>query len=400
MFQSYNDAYSSIEKLDEWIESNGWAGYDPYDIQCAFFLHKLSKKNKYIRKLHGYLFRTANKHFPKASRRFLRVKPQINPKAMGLFTEAYSILYEITKDKRFLKKAEFAAQWLLENPNTNYNNLCWGYPFDWQSKIFIPKGTPSGVATTAIGRGFWKLFQVTKAKKYLDTCISICDFILNDLNVTENSNGICFSYTPLDEFQVHNANLFDAEFLVKIGTETGNKEWIEKGLKSTFFSISEQKSDGSLCYWSEESSRKMNIACTRDHYHSGFEIRMLYDIWRNTKNKKVKDAADAYYAFYSDNYFAEDFAPILTPKGSYTIDIHSCAEALILNSSITDINPLSKDIMKKTGNWIIKNMQMEDGSFRYRIIKTDKKEIKNNMPYLRWGQAWMLLGLSSALRVI
>jgi rhamnogalacturonyl hydrolase YesR len=389
----------SISLLDNWITQNGWAGYDPYDIQCSVIFHRLSRKNNFFRRLHGYIFRKSNNKFPRKIRRFLKVKPQINPKAMGLFTEAYSILYQETKKEDFLNKAKFIAQWLLDNPNKNYSNLCWGYPFDWQSKMFFPKGTPSGVATTAIGRGFWELYQITKDKQYLEACQSICKFIIEDLNIYSNKNGICFSYTPLDDFQVHNANLFAAEFLVKIGKATKNNNWIERGIESANFSIAEQNADGSLCYWSEESRKKLNLGCKRDHYHSGFEIRMLYGIWEHTKNNKMKDAANKYYEYYLENFFADDYAPILTPKGNYFIDVHSCAEALLLNSISQKYFTKSNDLLRKTANWIIKNMQTESGYFRYRLIKKRDKIICNNMPYLRWGQAWMLLGLSYTLRI-
>ena len=37
----------SISLLDRWIEKNGWAGYDPYDIKgTKLFL--LFQKNKYV----------------------------------------------------------------------------------------------------------------------------------------------------------------------------------------------------------------------------------------------------------------------------------------------------------------------------------------------------------------
>ena len=389
-----------ISKLDDWITRNGWAGYDPYDIQCEYFLHRLVDKSSYFRRLHSYIFAVSNEKFPREVRRFLNVKPQINAKGMGLFTEAYSVLYKETNNTNYLKKAKAAAQWLLENPNTNYKNLCWGYPFDWKSKIFFPRGTPSCVATTTIGRGLWELYQVTKEQKYLDACKSICNFILENLNIAKNKHGICFSYTPLDYYQVHNANLFSAEFLVKIGQAVGDENFINKGVEAANFTIAEQTEDGFICYWSERSRAVWNIPCTHDHYHCGFEIRMLYGIWEITKNQKIRDAADRYYNYYLNNFFAKDYAPILTPKGMQIIDIHSCSEALILNSMVAKYDNKPKLLLENTSIWIIKNMQTTAGYFIHRLIKSPKKVVRMDMPYLRWGQAWMLLGLSRYLQML
>ena len=110
---------NSIKKLDNWITINGWAGYDPYDIQCAYFLHKLTDKSKFAKRSHSYIFSVANKYFPLETRKLLNITPQINAKGMGLFTEAYSILYGLTKNIDYLKKAKIAAYWLLNNSNKN-----------------------------------------------------------------------------------------------------------------------------------------------------------------------------------------------------------------------------------------------------------------------------------------
>ncbi|MFW9924076.1 MAG: D-glucuronyl C5-epimerase family protein, partial [Candidatus Thorarchaeota archaeon] len=384
----------SIDLLDQWITKNGWKGYDPYDLQCAFALHKYSEKHPRIKRLHAYLFSRFNRYIPIFSRKFFRVKKQINAKGMGLFTSAYCKLFQITKNDNYLNKAIETAEWLLENPNKNYENLCWGYPFDWQSLIFLPKGTPSGVATSHIGHGFWDLYQITKDQKYLDACESICEFFLTSLNRSENKNGFCFSYTPLDDFQVHNANLFVAEFIVRIGNILNREEWIKIGLDAANFSLKEQLPNGSLCYWSQNYGEKKNIPCRNDHYHSGFEIRMFYNIWKWTNDKKYKTAVEKYFDYYWKNYFSKEFAPILSPTSGFTIEVHACAEALILNSILSGEFPKAKEILLKTAEWIIPNMQRKEGWFRYRLAKGKGKIKTIDVPYIRWGQAWMLYGLS------
>ena len=389
----------SIDRLDSWISENGWAGWDPYDIQCKFFIHKLAKKSKLFRYLHGLIYKISNKRFPLFTRKILRIKKQINPKAMGLFLSSYCTLYSLTKKADYLTKAENIAKWLLDNPNKKYQNLCWGYPFDWLSKIFIPKFTPSGVVTSNIGRGFWDLYNITNKQKYLDACISICEFFVTSLNRTVTDNGLCFSYTTIDNFQVHNANLFVAEFLMKIGNHIKNDEWMRLALDATEFSLAEQNNNGSLCYWSKEYMNKYNMSCSVDHFHSGFEIRMLYSIWTISKKDSIKKAIDNYYNFYSDNFFSEDFAPILEPKGKYYIDIHSCAEALICNSVLINEYQQAKEIINGTANWTISNMQTQTGWFRYVLYKRKNKIRTIDIPYLRWSQAWMLLALSKTLEV-
>ncbi|MHA1365134.1 MAG: hypothetical protein ACTSP5_01820 [Candidatus Heimdallarchaeota archaeon] len=388
----------STLKLEQWIASNGWAGYDPYDIQCAYFLHKFAGKNKLMKFLHARLFRFFNRT-PKASRKFLRIKPQVNAKGMGLFTSAYCSLYNTFKDEKYLEKAKFIADWLIKNTNPNYEGACWGYPFSWQNIIFNPRGTPSGVVSSAVGHGLWDLYQITKEKKYLDVCELICLFFLNSLNRTENKNGLIFSYTPLDNFQVHNASLFVAEFLIRIGKTLNRKGWVNLGLKAINFTLKEQNEDGSIYYWNEKQAEELGISLRTDHYHSGFEMRMLYNSWKNTGKTEIKDGLDSYYAFYEKTFFDKEYAPVDFING-ITTDVHTCAEALILNSTFYNLFNYSKEILPKTIPWIIENMQTSEGWFRYTFTRKKKKNKTINIPYLRWGQAWMLLGLSKALEMI
>lgn len=395
-----NQIENSIELLEFWITENGWEGWDPFDTQMSFCNKNLILKNKSIGYLNKLLFRITNKRMPKQIRKIKRVKKQINPKAMGLILSAYCKLFTIYNDSLYLTKAKEIAGWLIKNSNTAYKDYCWGYPFDWLSKIFIPKGTPSSVVTSHIGHGFWDLYQITKEKEYLEICISICNFFVNSLNRATTEKGVCFSYTPLDDFQVHNANLFVAEFLNRIGTLTNEKNWLDLAKEAVNFTLSEQNDDGSICYWSENQKEKYKIKCTRDHYHSGFEIRMLYLIWKTTNLDSIKKAVDSYYKFYLDNFFAEDYAPILEPKGDYTVDIHSCAEALLCNSLLINENLKSKEVLMNTINWSTTNMQKQEGWFIYRFFKNKNKVRKIEIPYFRWGQAWMILGLSKALEVL
>ncbi|HIC99853.1 MAG TPA: hypothetical protein EYP05_00730 [Piscirickettsiaceae bacterium] len=249
----------SINGLSNWIEKNGYAGWDPYDIKgldISLKIQQLGDKNlfgKIIRK--GYFSFTDL--FPNVSRKLLNVRPLENAKGIGLVLTSYSKLYKITQNEVYLEKALKYANWLDKNRCKSYIGYNWGYPFDWQSAIFIPRGTPSSVVTYTVGNGFYELYKVTNDKKYLDICIGICEFFTKELNITyEDDNRICHSYTPIDDYQVHNANLFVGEFLVKIGKKTNNEEWISRGVKCANFAISQQQKKGFIPYWGLEQTNK------------------------------------------------------------------------------------------------------------------------------------------------
>ncbi|GAB6162903.1 hypothetical protein JCM12298_20630 [Desulfothermus naphthae] len=384
----------SIERLDQWLSQNGWTGYDPYDLRGLPFFTKNNPSllRKILRK--GIL--KLELFAPHLLRKFFRVKKEINSKAMGLFGDAYLNLYLATGKSYYLSKANEAIQWLDKNYSKGYSGKCWGYPFDWQSRIFIPRDTPSSVVSATIGNAYWNFYKLTGEKKYFATCESICNFFINDLNIDRLSRDkICFSYTPLDNFHVHNANLFVAEFLIRVGKEIGNEKFIDHGLYAVNFTLSEQKPEGSICYWGRDQSNECHI----DHYHSGFEIRSLYSIWKLTGEERIRKSVEKYYRFYRINLFENKTIPKLTPQSTYPINIHACAEALICNATLALDLPEAKEYLKNTTYWIIKNMQDKTGYFFYMIYNLKGIKWKVKIPYIRWGQAWMLKGLSEVWKL-
>lgn len=301
-------------------------------------------------------------------------------------------LYEVTKEEKYLSKARDCLNWLNNNYSKGYTGKCWGYPFNWQSIRFIPKGTPSSVVSSIVGDGYWKFYWLTKDKKYLSDCEGICEFFVNNLNIDKvDSNRICFSYTPIDDFHVHNANLFVAEFLLRVGKEVSNDDYTALGLNAANYALSELNDDGSLFYWGKIQDHYHPGHL--DHYHSGFEIRSLYSIWKITGEVKFYQAVKRYYGFYLANFFDDKSIPKLTPESRYPINIHGCAEAILCNAILSDDFPEGKEYLENALAWTTDNMQDEEGWFYYMIRKPKRIEWKVKIPYIRWGQAWMLRGL-------
>lgn len=388
----------SIQKLDNWLEKNGWAGFDPYDIKGNNIWMKLTQygKSSFIQIANDRLLHAMESRFPLFSRKIFHIKGQVNAKAMALFASSYLNLFSIKKEERYFKKATQCLNWLLENSSKGYSGLCWGYPFDWQSRIFIPMGTPSGVVSSTCGNAFWNLYQMTHEKQYLKVCESICQFFLNNLNIDNlDDKRICFSYTPLDNFHVHNENLLVAEFLIRIGSEINNSQFIQMGIKALNYTLKEQNPDGSFYYWGPPDKLLYNI----DHYHTGFVLRSLYSIYKNFKSNAFygEDISDLFsrtkkcYQHYLNNFFENDTIPKLKPDRKYPINIHSCAEAILCLSMLSEDFSEGLEILERTAIWTIENMQDKRGYFYYMMLP--KRTIK--IPYIRWAQAWMLYALSN-----
>ncbi len=381
----------SLEKLDSWIRQNGWAGYDPYDIKGKppFLLFSKSKYTAFA--AHNVLRR-----FPMVTRKLFRVKKEVNAKAMALMARAYLRMFKTSGDESYKKLAMECLEWLNANFSPNYSGKCWGYPFDWQGRTFIPKGTPSIVVSSIAAHTFLYAYEILGEKKYLDVARSTCDFIMNDLNRDENENTLCFSYTPADNWHVHNANLFGASVLARVGAFTREDELKKLAIKSINFTMNHQNDDGSFYYWAPPTPVDKLFKLI-DNYHTGFVLESL-NVCRRALgsdfkcDKELKKGLD----FYARELFTETGEALISTKDRYPINIHSCAQGIITFIELADFDATHKMISKKVADWTIENMQDSSGYF-YHLI--DGKGYVDKMPYIRWGQAWMLLALSYLVKV-
>ncbi|MFX0198700.1 MAG: hypothetical protein ACFFCW_21470 [Candidatus Hodarchaeota archaeon] len=394
MMKTLSEQISSVEqclaRLDNWVSRNGWAGYDPYDLNQHLVLP--ASKPVHFRHLLRRVALITEFFFPMIPRWILRIPKEVNAKAMGLFSAGYQILYEITGDGKYLNKAREALTWLGKNPCEGYTGLCWGHPFSWQSRMLIPKHTPTSVITAIVGDAFWRFYRMTGHDTYLDKCKNICEFFLNDLNIDEfGEDKICFSKTPLDHFHIHNGNLFVADFLLKVGKVLQREDYVRTAWKALTYTLSEQNNDGSICYW----GRDQDEQCRIDHYHSGFEIRCLYSIWKSAADERVYNSLKRYYQFYQKNLFTSEGIPKMTPHALYPVNIHSCAEAILCHSTLAPDFSEAADYLQKCVPWIVKTMQHPKGFFIYMVRKIKGGlQWKLKIPYIRWGQGWMLRALA------
>jgi hypothetical protein len=389
---------NSVEKLDQWIEQVGWAGFDPYDIKSLNWVLKLSNlgnRNKFYEILREIIFEVFYS-FPEFSRKIFRVQPQINPKGMALFAKAYLDLFLVTGNENFVDKSSHCMKWLDQNKSKTESGFGWGYPFDWQSDQFIPQGTPNGIVTTAVGDAHWSWYQYNSNPEYLDISIQICDFLISLPIARISESQICFAYTPLKQNYIHNLNLFIAEFLMKIGLETKNQHWIDLGSWAINYTISNQLPDGSFDYNGPPEKPKNYV----DNYHTGFVLRMLHSLWRMTDNEEIYSSLEKCYKHYIENLFEDQTIPKLLSDRKYRIDIHSCAESINCLSELSSTFPEGLKIAENVANWTINNLQDQSGYFYYGILKSrvTGQTYTSKIPYIRWGQAWMLKALSNLLK--
>ncbi len=368
---------SAIRKLWSYCSDRNFSGYDPHDAL-----------NSPVLRLSGKLPRQLAIQFLKRSpinfRSLFGIPKGENPKGLGLFLSAATKLYKMIGDDVYKSTAYKLAEKLALLRSEGYSSYCWGYNFDWQSRaFFLPKYTPTIVATTFIANSFIEAAQVFGDDEFLKIGISAAGFVAGDLNRSNLDDSICFSYSPKDKSCVHNANMLGAAFLAKVSNLADNDEYMELAYRSAEFSLRYQNPDGSWYYGVSPSQNWI------DNFHTGYMIDTLSEYIRYSNRWELENSLNRAIDFYVNNLFTIDGVPKYYPNKLFPIDIHSCSQAIITLSDLSRKSASFQGLLEKCVNWILENMVDARGYFYFQ----KHKFYINKIPYMRWGQAWMLKAL-------
>ena len=377
----------SIAILISYIESKKYYGYDPYDTLNSNIPFNLA--GKYL----SAVVIQIQKRNPLNIRPLLGIKKEINPKGMGLFLKAYSILYRKTGKKKYLDKAGEILHWLQNNYSDGFSGKCWGYNFDWASPgSYLKAYTPSVVVTSFVIDGIFEYYKTTKDHKAAESILSASKYIINDIAVLKFDTGISFSYTHLSKGACYNASLLASEILAKANAVENNPEKISLIKDAVSFVLSKQKKDGSWYYSIEPGTNKER---KQIDFHQGFILVSLQNILTLTGilQDEIKSAITKGLEFYKKEQFLENGQSLWRLPKKWPVDIHNQSQGIITFSSLKQYRSDYIAFAKTIALWTIDNMQSQKGFFYFR--KTPL--LVNKIPYMRWSQAWMMVALSELL---
>jgi hypothetical protein len=91
------------------------------------------------------------------------------------------------------------------------------------------------------------------------------------------------------------------------------------------------------------------------------------------------------FEYYKKTFLQPDCAIRYFPGKRYPIDAHALGQAMLTFETFGD-----HETALQIAEWSIKNMRSSEGYFFYQKYRL----FTNAIPYLRWSNAWMFLGLS------
>lgn len=372
------------DELFSWMFAWEFKGWDPFDALNSPLLKGVSRINRWA----GQAALQLVKRSPINLRPTLLVPKTTNAKALGLILMALIIRYRLNRQDEDMHRAFQLARWLKEHQSKGYGGACWGYPFDWANRAFYaPAGTPTIVNTAFIGGSLLDLFEETGQEEWLDMGVSACDFICRDLKRSAGKKGFCFSYTPIDQSRVHNANLLGAALLARVGKMAGRGDLLELSKQSAAFSIYSQNEDGSWPY-GEAGNQKWI-----DSFHTGYNLLALKDIHDQVGCKEAGDACVKGYSFYLRHFFLSDGTVKYYYDKAEPLDAHAFANAVICLSDMAARFNTPPDLAEKALSRMIDLFWSRQGYFYWQ----KQHGFLFRLACMRWVQAWAFLALMKFL---
>ncbi len=368
-----------IEKLRGYVEASDFSGYDPYDALNSPLAGVLTAGTKWGRIALTQLLRRSPVNFRPA----LFIRSGHNPKALALFLTGYCRLARLRPDPATLRTISRLVGLLATLRSRGFVGNCWGYNFPWQSRAFFaPRFTPTSVVSSFVGHALLDAYDATQNVTALELALPIRDFLLHALNRIEAERGFCFSYSPVDHYPVHNANMLAASLLARLGYLANDSEALDAAHGALAYTLDRQRPDGSWPYSERKGSTWI------DSFHTGFVLESLGWFGMLDASRSVADARERGTRYYADKMFLPDGTPKYYHDRVYPIDIHSPAEAIVYFSGNGEAWANFTDAILA---WTLENLRDPAGYFYFRRAPRSV----NRIPYIRWAQAWMFHALTA-----
>jgi len=379
------DLLSILENSLNWAEKRNYKGYSKFDALNSPLLKTISGNSFYLKA--GFIYVLSR--FPINIRPLLFVRKKQNPKGLALFIRTYCNLYRITNNDEYLRKAKYLVERLMMvSQKDKFHGDCWGYEHPWQNKSFYaPAYFPNTVVTVNVGEALLDLYEITGKKEYLQTAISITNFIEKDLTrIIDDENFRCSSYIPGSNWKVINVNALIGGFYSRLYKLTKNNDY--KAISKRYISwvISTQTEYDAWYYAVPAESSPI----THDNYHTGFNLDAIFDYMENTKDKSFETSYLEGLDFYRTKLFTKEFAPKWMHDKNFPYDIHGVAQGIITFTKAGKYDTNNLVSAKNIASLGIRHLYNKTNRFFYQ----KGKYLTKQFTLMRWSQAWMCYALS------
>jgi hypothetical protein len=379
-----DERVARVDEVFHALESYGdrrqWVGSDPYDgLNATRFVRPLARTVK-----GRQVITQVVKRCPIDLRPALGIAPQLNPATVAWVVSTYARGEFLEPRERDDKLSRALA--LLEDLRCReYDEPCWGYPFDSQSRVFFyPRNAPNTIATSFGGMALLDAYERTGREVLLDEAVGVGRFFLRHVPQTPAERGAYFGYLVGDRSPIHNANTHVCALLSRLGRYVDDDRFLDAARRGVEYALAHQRDDGSWLY-----GERPNLAWV-DGYHHGYVLDALRVCADADLDPGIPRAIRRGLEYYRRELILADGTPKYFSTSAHPLETQSAAQAIQTFAIASSDDPSYLDAAWRVFEWSLRNLRREDGLF----IFQRRRLWTNRVPHMRWVVATMLLGLT------
>jgi len=383
-------------KFNRWLDNYGELSYDLNDFnssRAGNFVRRVYYKSKILGAPLASLALIQDTFLP--SLRKFYAEPHREAIGDAQYAMGFLNLFQVTRDIKYLKRAEHFLNMLKGSAIRGYSGMCWGYTYGWQTTDgFWPPETPVITVTPYCYWAFRKHHELTGKSEDLDILRSIAQFASHDLKRLDLPNGThCYSYSPLDNRYVINANAYLAALLMDAYALFKNEEYRAIAETCLEFILSYQEPDGKW-YYEPVGDRDRFV----DNFHTCFVLKALYICYQIKKDAGLLRAIKKGYNYYRQYLINPDGSPrhfsIMKHNKLRKYEMYDFAEGINLGTLLHREIEGSYALAENMAQMLIGQYQLKDGHFVTRVTNLNTC---HTMPFHRWPQAQIFNALTGLL---
>lgn len=383
---------AAIRRFCVWLENYGETSWD-HQSYYASRPGRLAKALYYRRPLIGTLA-VAPMVFSEAfapSARRLFSKARRFPIADAHYAMGFAFLHQVYGEESDYRRAKHFLEVLKTTRCPAYDDYCWGYPFDWETRTgTMPAGTPLITTVPYVYEAFSQIYSIDKDEAWRRVMESAAAHVFRDYrDVPAGPGAASCAYSPAPDSPatVVNASAYRAYLLTRAGIELSRPDYLAAARRNLNFVLASQLADGSWCYAMD------GVRDFVDHFHTCFVLKSLARIESLSNCPECRNAIERGTNYYLQSFFDQDRLPLPFARRPrltvYRRELYDFAECINLAVLLSGRFPELDRILPVVLHELLTHWQKPDGSFRTRRLFWGW----DNVPMHRWAQSQLFRSL-------
>lgn len=365
-------ARDAAEELAKALQGENHLGWDPYDALSSPLLRPLARTITLRRAAIQALRR-----LPVNLRPLLGIPRVEHAKALALATSAHACLSSLDDGPGHREAALALAERLAAKALPTETGVGWGYEFDVQTRWgYYRRGEPNAVVTTFAGHALLD----SGAEELRPLVLQALEFAVSELLVARDGKQF-FAYFRGSTVPIHNANVLLAGLVAR----SAESELLPHVKGPVAFTLQRQKREGQ---WPYGEGRGLGWV---DGFHTAYVLQGLAHWEQATGDADARSALERGLDFYLERLLDPDGAARASDRRRYPVDAHAAGTALAALAELTRYDERCSAAAERVLAWTLENLRRPDGRFAFQRGRL----FTNSLPYVRWSDAHMLLGLAS-----